>query len=40
MTKEKKIKLKGSSFFDKRKPINKTRKVKNNKVKIDKLSSK
>ncbi len=40
MSKKKKIKLKGSSFFDKNKPINKPRKKTNNKVKIDKLSSK
>ena len=40
MKKEKKIKLKGSSFFDKRKPINKKRKTNNNKIKIDLLSSK
>ena len=40
MKKEKKIKLKGSSFFDKRKPINKKRKTNNTKIKIDLSSSK
>ena len=40
MKKTKKIKLKGSSFWDKRKPLNKTRKTNDSKIKINIFSKK